>query len=519
MSGALQRIGRALDQPAAAPRKAAPGAAGRAAFDAIERTEAALRAWLAGRGGERPARASVLRALEEFQGEGQLRDRRQARLVSFGCVELGADGHRLIEDGERFVRLLGLLDGLGDLPLTPRELRRCYRGLVRGYFDYDPEPASAPAAPAVSATGRHNWLLLRDFLRRNVARMRLDGVVPRWVEALDEDPEMLTDDAGRRYMGSAASGAAGFERFRSVLDIAPASWLSRRVILAHIDVACRAGDRRFVDAIDALLATLAQYPPLVDAGLARILDRDRECHGARPHQRLFDFALRHWGNPWSPASDATWTPWTTVSAASRAMVTGWLKLTLIRQFFSLLGPEGSSDARRIDFWQQYHLQIDDLAIALGPTAAADPRAEIAALRERLGGRLFDLPASGSDGGDNALILSIGHHVIVEFGRAAGASHIFDRARLPFSRAPDATAPDSEGAAAWRALAPHAAGGASGPAGVSIDPVAAWGQFQVERLERRDTRTETWESRFEKFMRATVGVKPRPLADEPSSARR
>jgi hypothetical protein len=49
-------------------------------------------------------------------------------------------------------------------------------------------------------------------------------------------------------------------------------------------------------------------------------------------------------------------------------------------------------------------------------------------------------------------------------------------------------------------------------------MAAWGQYQIERLEHRDTRTENWENRFEKFMRTTVGVKSRPLADGPGGAR-
>ena len=47
------------------------------------------------------------------------------------------------------------------------------------------------------------------------------------------------------------------------------------------------------------------------------------------------------------------------------MVSSWLKLRLIEDFFGLLSEDGINDQRRINFWKRYVDRISDMHFALG----------------------------------------------------------------------------------------------------------------------------------------------------------
>ena len=83
-------------------------------------------------GPAKPAADLVQRAVTDFIKSPVLDNYRQARLVSFGFTNTyGPELYRLIEDSDRFPRMLDVMDGFKP---QPRAYRRCYKGLVNGSF-------------------------------------------------------------------------------------------------------------------------------------------------------------------------------------------------------------------------------------------------------------------------------------------------------------------------------------------------------------------------------------------------
>lgn len=456
-------------------RLAAGAAGGRGSTDPpadttrIERAGAALRHWLVDRDLQGPPGEQVFEALEAFDRAPAIRGLHQARLLCFGAAQRDRAGRRLIEDRARFA---ALLRGVDSFASQPRGWRRCIRGLLRAYFDYD---CDLDASPDI---GRRNFADLRDFLLQRAPATVCDGIRPLWVQSLQENLDVLTEDAGQRYAQrlSTDDGDA-LASIRGVFGIAEQSWLARRVLLARIDLACRANDAAFLRTIDGFLRLLGQHPPIGEAGLALILHRYGECHGARAHPDLFATAIAKWGNPLMSSNRETWLE---VDDAVRATIAAWLKTKVIAQFFGPLLQDGTADLRRADFWLQYADSIDDLCLALRPDTRIDRLPEVVALRQAMAGRLFSAAAADR----NVLILRIRGHVLIEFARAAEVCHVFEADALPFT---------------WP--------GAALPA-----PELELGRdARVIQLDHRDSRTEKWETRFEDFLRKTVGARPRRSA--------
>ena len=138
--------------------------------------------------------------------------------------------------------------------------------------------------------------------------------------------------------------------------------------------------------------------------------------------------MSHWGNPWLSSNSARWSH---VPEPARLMVADWLKLELIHDFFDRLAEDGSSDTRRLKFWQGYHKYIDDMYFALGPRAAGNRGGDFKELRRKMEGRLLILDPAGLPG-NNAFIMSMGDYVVVEFGVKGNACFIFRRSDLPFA---------------------------------------------------------------------------------------
>jgi hypothetical protein len=91
-----------------------------------------LKGWIGGRASEKPALDLVLEALQHFDQSLVISGLREAQLVCYGCVEpYGDKKNRLIEDERRFPRLLDCIEKYRP---SPRAFRRCYRGLLSGYF-------------------------------------------------------------------------------------------------------------------------------------------------------------------------------------------------------------------------------------------------------------------------------------------------------------------------------------------------------------------------------------------------
>jgi hypothetical protein len=384
----------------------------------LQREHDQLTKWIGGRGADRPPQDAITAALLAFYNSRQFATLRQARLVSFGCLApVLPRAQLLIEDRERFPQVLS---GVDEYRSRPRAFRLCYRGLLYAYFGYNFEKAPKE--------GRDNWQSLRVYLRERAGVTHTDGALPAWVACLYGNRELLDDDPVRGFAREMLeSDAARFEQTRQALDIHDSSWLIWHLVLGQIEVAASGSDALFKGYLPRLVELLTRHPLASDRGLTRLLARYQACASHEVHPELRDFAVGQWGNPWLERNRVKWG---LVPDDARLMVTTWLKLILIQQFFSLLAEDGRQDTRRLKFWEKYHQHIDDMFFALGPAAQTSRDPDFIDIRKKMEGRRLRLARGGSPE-NNAFIMFMGRYAIVEFGKKGNACFIFRRDRLPF----------------------------------------------------------------------------------------
>lgn len=386
----------------------------------IAREIGTLDEWVGSKTALRPPIDIIIEALFRFVRSSNLVGFRQAQLVCYGCIEpFGQEKLRIIDDKRLFPILL---TSIGQYCSKPTAFRRCYRGLLSGYFDVDPDDSSTPSA------ARENWRLLRNFLRDHLPGIMSSEFNPDWAVALDDHKNLLADHPCDRYALSLLDGdSREFERAKQRLDISNASWIVTRLVIEQIDRACAASDSNFLRYMPRLLALVKEYHFLLNRGLSTILERYHGCSGAPANNALRDLAVTHWGNPWLSSNNARWGR---VSEPARQMVVDWLKLDLIRQFFSLLAEDNANDQRRLRFWERHHKSIDDMYFALGSHARNTNSRDFVDLRKKMAERVLDLNAAGSPR-NSAFIMRMGDHVAVEFGLSGNACFIFEHRTLPF----------------------------------------------------------------------------------------
>lgn len=445
-------------------------------LNALRMTSAHLRTWIrASAAGATPPPNAVADAVRGFLTRQEFAKLRDARYVCFGCADrIGENNYRLIEDERRFPRLLDCID---KYQAAPRPFRRCYHGLLHGYFSYDPEGDDA------EPTGKKNWTLLRTYLDERNGRIRVPGAAePDWVDAMGRNRDLLTDRACDEYGREALDGdSSRFEKTCDDLEIADKSWVVRKFVLAQLAAAAAKNDRYFRHLLPQLREMLEIHPLFLGDGLAQLLERYRACTSPDLDMGLQDFAVKHWGNPWLPLNDKKWGR---VSEATRQMVTGWLKLKFMRSFFKLLAEDGANDPRRLNFWLRYIDQISGMHFALGNSAMRNP--DFRQLRSEMAGLLLQLYACGSPT-NNAFIMRIGDHMVVEFGARGNACFVFDgRHQLPFR------------------LTGYVAG----------DSTALKHESHKARLLHIDRGDGEWEYHFERELGSLLRVTPEPATRAP-----
>jgi len=386
---------------------------------AVEKQTGALRKWLGSGGVVTPTKDASRIALRDFVALRDLPTVRHATLASYGCAE-PFDGwkHGIIADEGLFPEFLRRVDDWRD---SPKALRLCYRGLLHAYFQYDVEKGAPSSA-------RENWGRLRHYLGERSTFIRTTAFEPTWVAALNRNPELLGEDPGGFYGAEMFQGRTDrFDEVRQQLPVTETSWLVWRVIVGQIAAATGSSDEAFRAAIPRLIALLIENPAAKTFGLVRILNRYRNCASPVLHEQLRDFAVDTWGNPWLAMNEVAWSG---VDEAARTMVADWLKLALMQKFFGLLAKDGMNDMRRLAFWQTYHRHIHSMYFALGDTAFEHPGPDYREVRKQMAGLQLRLTHNTDD--NNAFIMCIGKHVIVEFGEIGNACFIFERDRLPFA---------------------------------------------------------------------------------------
>lgn len=377
-----------------------------------------LQAMLGGAGaGAGASNDRIQMEVSKFRETGKLHDVRSARLVCWG-TRLGTRAQPpLIEDSDRFEPLL---KGVDSFQSMSRPYRRCWRGLLDGYINYDPSNAQG--------NGDRNWRLLREYLNDNLPQLERAGQTPEWLDVIDDHENLLSHDPCTRYGAELLSGEGDpLEVLRRELSAGDSSWIGKRIFEAQIEAAVRLDDRSFRDVLPRVISLIEEHDVLADQGLTRVLDRYSECSSIEVEPVLCETSVTRWGNPWLERND---TRWTDVRPETRKMVSSWHKLRLIEDFFNLLSADGINDQRRIKFWKKHVDQISDMHFALGDAAYRDSRPSFRTLRQMMKGRLLSL-TNGGVSSNNAFIMRIGGHVYVEFGEEGNAMFAFDAEALPF----------------------------------------------------------------------------------------
>jgi hypothetical protein len=368
-----------------------------------------------------------MQAVQAFWQTRRVETLRDAQLVSFGmCLPHRPDGPSVMEDTLRFG---ALLDGIDQWLDEPRCFRRCYQGLLRSYFGYD---AHAPGTPPGA---RRNWGRLRDYLRERAPQIADQGedrcADPAWVTTVLDGRTLFTDTPCAPYAEALLRGdTSAVDALCERLGIGQASWFLRELVQAQLKASTSLGDEEFCAVMPALLEVLRHNRVLRDLGLALLLDRYVKVPNAPPHAALRDAAALWWGSPWLPSNAMRWSG---ATEAGRAMVTEWLKSELIEAFFSRLAEDGAGQPRRARFWQRYLKSIESIHLALGPQTPEANNQDTAVMLNRIDGLCVDL--RDPVGSNQALVLTLGTVVVVEFSHLCDAMYAYDtRHALPFDLA-------------------------------------------------------------------------------------
>ncbi|HRD97086.1 MAG TPA: EH signature domain-containing protein [Rubrivivax sp.] len=359
-------------------------------------------------------------AVRRFWTSKRVDNLKDARLVSFGvALPVGPQRLRVIEDRERFP---ALLDGVDQYLPAPKQYRRCYQGLLSGFFAYDGEAADTPKA------GRENWEALRSYLGKQ-SRSVLDGERnPQWADSLQQHQTLLSEDPCGRYGAELLAGQhAAVDELREVLNISDSSWFMRKLYLAQVRAAVGKSDADFIGLLYRVLDLLQGNELIRDEGLALVLNRFARLKPPPLAVPLRDAAVNWWGNPWLQSNAMRWGG---VMPEARVMVAEWLKLEFIEAFFTLLAEEHTGDNRRLEFWARYVNSIEDIHFALGADARENRSADFQALRKKMSGLV--VPLRDNVRSNNAFIMRMGPLVVVEFSGYSNACYGYDAKRaMPF----------------------------------------------------------------------------------------
>jgi hypothetical protein len=349
-------------------------------------------------------------AVTRFWSSKRVDNLKDARLVSHGvALPVGPQRLRVIEDKERFP---ALLEGVDKYLPIPKQYRRCYQGLMFGYFDYDPEAKEAPKI------GCENWTILRDYLGNRADRVRDGERNPQWIDSLQQHKTLFGENPCMSYGAALLAGETReVDELREVLNISASSWFMRKLYLAPVQAAVGKPQSEFLDLLPRVLDLLQDNESVHDEGLVLVLDRFARLRAPPLAIPLRDAAVNRWGNPWLKIYAPRWGR---VSPEARAMVSEWTKLEFIKAFFTLLAGEHTSDSRRLEFWARYVSAIDDIHFALGADARQNSSTDFKTLRSKIAD--ISVPLQDNVKSNNAFIMRIGPVVIVEFSGFSNACY-------------------------------------------------------------------------------------------------
>lgn len=380
-----------------------------------------LQSELGGDGGRPPTDDALKSSLQKFVKTQRVASFTELKYVCHGVtVPVGAELWRLVDKSVLFNELLTLVSAC---QTQPKQFRRCYQGLLTGYFGFDRYANSDNESVK-------NWLRLRGYLidqllpTRKAAKTR--GVVPDWLQTLYEHKNLLTDDPCSRYAkGLQRSDPSELKAVCAALGIASSSWVWEEALMAYVRAVCADKEPDFKKRLPTLLKMVngefeIRLPSsLSTQAVALAVTRYSSCSDRTEHTILRDTCL-HWiGNPW--INRTAWDAHVNHEPA-REMVNGWLKRRLIKDFFELLAQDGSADLRRLNYWLKWEPHITDMWFVLGANARDNHGSAFMELRKRMTGR--DRVLTDNNQQNNAFVMRIGQLLVIEFGVTGNACYVF-----------------------------------------------------------------------------------------------
>lgn len=380
--------------------------------------------------GKPPDPDTIASAIAYFRSFGKPDGWRGMKSVCFGAGMEVAQGWCILSDDRLLGVLLGLAQGQGEA----RKRVKCFRFLLSSYWGF--------SSAADDDNGRKGWLALRCWLDDRLDSIETDWqgeMVPEWFRILVDHRNLLRDAPCARYGPKLLAGdGSEFRAVVSGLGIPSDSWVREEALLAQIRATSDLGDEKFSDILPNLLKVVTGEAGLDCSKMLQLrcvsmlVSRYARIQCASEHPLLRDTAVSVIGNPWlhreswdANVVDERGRP----DDGAREMVFGWLKRSLIKDFFELLSEDGVGDSRRLDYWLRFEPFIGDMWFALGPTAMSrDNRGNFKDFFMRAKGRLHKLEASPAD--NNAFVMRMGDHLAVEFGATDNASYLFRCDNLP-----------------------------------------------------------------------------------------
>jgi hypothetical protein len=383
---------------------------------AIQKTVSALRNQLGDRLGT-PTPDRICSALKNLRTQGvRGLDGMSFYFACWGLTQRCAGNAPLIEDGKLFADFMEEVERRKPTSLI-------WLGLLDAYFRYDPK---------ISPAGEANWQRLRAWLEGDLSNL-LQRTNPdllaclAWLNTLKAERDLLSKNPTADYAAAALRGNHGrLDQVRKALDIPLTSWFWRELVLAQIREATAFSDDPFKAALQPLTPLLKEHKLLWDDGLKHLLTRYYACKDHAVHEDLKALVLEAWQSPQISRHGR----WGFVATEVKEMVSQWLVLEDLQDFFELLAADGVADTRRLNFWRRYIKQINFSHIALGSHLWNSHDRDWSKFRQRKQGRISRLDGGG--GSKNAFIMKIGAYYFVEFGEMGDACYGYLENKVPFT---------------------------------------------------------------------------------------
>lgn len=371
--------------------------------------------------GDRPAtpgKDRICGALVTLRSQGAAAlDGAQFYFACWGLTESCGNHAPLIEDGRYFPAMMGEVQ-----KRKPRTL--LWQGLLDAYFRYAPTP--------LAAQGERNWQSLRSWLAADLGKLRnrtnpeLASLLP-WLDVLTANPNLFSNTPCRPYALEALRGnLTRVDRIKADLGIPQTSWFWRELVFSQIEEAVGwREDARFKQVLDTLLTQLQDHPALRDKGLAMLLTRYSSCTDKSVHEGLKRLSVEAWGSPQLVQQ----AKWGLVEPSVKAMVSQWLVLEDLEDFFERLQAGGLADTRRLTFWKQFIKQISFSHVALSSHLWWSRQPNWVEFKQKKRGRISRLDGGG--GAKNAFIMKIAGYYFVEFGESGDACYGYVADSEPF----------------------------------------------------------------------------------------